>query len=166
MEKPPNMAPTWLPKRSQNGLKIDAKIDQNYDGFRDRFLKDFNGFLAPKWSQVGTKIDQQIDQKSIKIENGDQESHRSASGQSPSGFRCRKKPQKPPNMAPTWLPKRSQNGLKINAKIDQNFDNFRDRFLKDFSGFLAPKWSQVGTKIDQKSMPIAKCDFLKIVLSL
>ena len=58
MEKPPNMAPTWLPKRSQNGLKIDAKIDQNYDGFRDRFLKDFSGFLAPKWSQVGTKIDQ------------------------------------------------------------------------------------------------------------
>ena len=48
MEKPPNMAPTWLPKRSQNGLKIDAKIDQNYDGFRDRFLKDFNGFLAPR----------------------------------------------------------------------------------------------------------------------
>ena len=62
MEKPPNMAPTWLPKRSQNGLKIDAKIDQNFDGFRDRFLKDFSGFLAPKWSQVGTKIDQ----KSIK----------------------------------------------------------------------------------------------------
>ena len=69
--------------------------------------------------------------------------------------------EKPPNMAPTWLPKRSQNGLKIDAKIDQNYDGFRDRFLKDFSGFLAPKWSQVGTKIDQKSMPIAKCDFLK-----
>ena len=168
MEKPPNMAPTWLPKRSQNGLNIDTKIDQNYDGFRDRFLKDFGGFLAPKSIKSRPKNDQKtiqnrskLDQKSIKIENGDQESHRSASGQSPPGFRCRKKPQKPPNMAPTWLPKRSQNGLKINAKIDQNFDNFRDRFLKDFNGFLAPKWSQVGTKIDQKSMPIAKCDFLK-----
>ena len=69
--------------------------------------------------------------------------------------------EKPPNMAPTWLPKRSQNDLKIDAKIHQNYDGFRDRFLKDFSGFLAPKWSQVGTKIDQKSMPIAKCDFLK-----
>ena len=57
MEKPPNMAPTWLPKRSQNGLKIDGKIDQNYDGFGDRFLKDFNWFWAPKWSQVGTNID-------------------------------------------------------------------------------------------------------------
>ena len=168
MEKPPNMAPTWLPKRSQNGLKIDAKIDQNFDGFRDRFLKDFGGFLAPKSIKSRPKNDQKtiqnrskLDQKSIIIENGDQESHRSASGQSPPGFRCRKKPQKPPNMAPAWLPKRSQNGLKINAKIDQNFDNFRDRFLKDFNGFLAPKWSQVGTKIDQKSMPIAKCDFLK-----
>ena len=64
-------------------------------------------------------------------------------------------------MGPTWLPKRRQNGLKTDAKIDQNFDGFRDRFLKDFNGFLAPKWSQVGTKINQKSMPIAKCDFLK-----
>ena len=38
-----------------------AKIDQNYDGFRDRFLKDFSGFLAPKWSQVGTKIGHNTD---------------------------------------------------------------------------------------------------------
>ena len=34
-------------------------------------------------------------------------------------------------------------------------------FWKDFGGFGEAKWSQVGTKIDQKSMPIAKCDFLK-----
>ena len=131
MEKPPNMAPTWLPKRSQNGLKIDAKIDQNYDGFRDRFLKDFGGFLAPKSIKSRQKNYQKtiqnrskLDQKSIKIENGDQESHRSAFPQCPSRFRYRKKPQKPPNMGPTWLPKRSQNGFKINAKIDQYFDGF------------------------------------------
>ena len=62
MEKPPNMAPTWLPKRSQNGLKIDAKIDQNYDGFRDRFLKDFGGFLAP----TSIKSRPKNDQKTIK----------------------------------------------------------------------------------------------------
>ena len=30
-----------------------------------------------------------------------------------------------------------------------------------FGGFWKAKWSQIGTKIDQKSMPIAKCDFLK-----
>ena len=34
-------------------------------------------------------------------------------------------------------------------------------FREDFGGFWKAKWSQVGTKIDQKSMPIAKCDFLK-----
>ena len=58
--------------------------------------------------------------------------------------------EKPPNMAPAWLPKRSQNGLKTNAKINQKFDNFRDRFLKDFSGSLAPKWSQNGSKTGLK----------------
>ena len=26
-----NMAPTWLPKRSQNRLKIEAKNDLNFD---------------------------------------------------------------------------------------------------------------------------------------
>ena len=31
----------------------------------------------------------------------------------------------------------------------------------EFGGFLVPKWSQVGTNIDQKSMPSAKSDFLK-----
>ena len=34
-------------------------------------------------------------------------------------------------------------------------------FWEDFGGFWKAKWSQVDTKIDQKSMPIAKCDFLK-----
>ena len=34
-------------------------------------------------------------------------------------------------------------------------------FWKDFGGFWEAKWNQVGTKIDQKSMPIAKSDFLK-----
>ena len=34
-------------------------------------------------------------------------------------------------------------------------------FWKDFRGFWEAKWNQDGTKIDQKSMPIAKSDFLK-----
>ena len=34
-------------------------------------------------------------------------------------------------------------------------------YRMDFGGFWEAKWSQVGTKIDQKSMPIAKSDFLK-----
>ena len=50
--------------------------------------------------------------------------------------------------------------LKIHAKIDQNFDASWDRFLEGF-GSGEPKWSHVGTQIDQKSMPIAKSDFSK-----
>ena len=34
-------------------------------------------------------------------------------------------------------------------------------FWKDFGRFLEAKWSHVGTKIDQKSMPTSKSDFLK-----
>ena len=35
-------------------------------------------------------------------------------------------------------------------------------FWKDLEGFWKPKWNHVGTQIDQKSMPLAKSDFLKI----
>ena len=34
-------------------------------------------------------------------------------------------------------------------------------FWKDFGGFLEEKWRHVGTKIEQKSMPTSKSDFLK-----
>ena len=34
-------------------------------------------------------------------------------------------------------------------------------FRKDFGGFWEAKWSQVGTKIDQKSMLSSKGAFLK-----
>ena len=34
-------------------------------------------------------------------------------------------------------------------------------FWEDLGGFWEPKWSHVGTKFDEKSMPIAKSDFLK-----
>ena len=51
--------------------------------------------------------------------------------------------------------------LKIDVKIDQKIDAFQDRFLEDFGGFLEEKWRHVGTKIDQKSMPTSKSDFLK-----
>ena len=56
-EKVAKMAPTWLPKWSQNGPKIDAKIDQNFDGFRDRFLEGFWWILGakmePSWGKNG-----------------------------------------------------------------------------------------------------------------
>ena len=37
-------------------------------------------------------------------------------------------------------------------------------FWQDFKGFWEPEWSHVGTEIIQKSMPIAKNDFLNHVL--
>jgi len=54
------MAPTWLPKRSQNREKIEAN-DQNFDASWDRFLVDFCGFGEAKWGQVGIKIASKID---------------------------------------------------------------------------------------------------------
>ena len=36
-----NMAPSWPPKRSQNSLKIDPKIDHFSDAFWNRFLGGF-----------------------------------------------------------------------------------------------------------------------------
>ena len=37
-------------------------------------------------------------------------------------------------------------------------------FWEDFGGFLKEKWRHVGTKIDQKSIPTSKSDFLKKAL--
>ena len=54
------MAPTWLPKRTKNRKKIEAKNDPNLDASWDRFFWDFGGFEEVKWSQVGTKIEPKI----------------------------------------------------------------------------------------------------------
>ena len=51
--------------------------------------------------------------------------------------------------------------LKIDVKIDQKNDAVQDRFLGDFTGFWEGKWRHVGPKIEQKSMPTSKSDFLK-----
>ena len=64
-------------------------------------------------------------------------------------------------MWPTWPQVGLPNREKIDAKIDQKIDAFQDRFLSDFGGFWEGTWKQVGTRIDQKSMPVAKGDFLK-----
>ena len=56
-----NMAPTWLPKRSQIPLKNDYKNYQNIDASWGRIFGDFGGFGEAKWSQVGTKIASKID---------------------------------------------------------------------------------------------------------
>jgi len=53
------LAPKTDPKRSQNRPKIEAKINQFFDGFRDRFLEEFwwifGAKTEPSWSQNGVK---------------------------------------------------------------------------------------------------------------
>ena len=53
------MAPTWSPKWSQNREKIEAKIDQNFDGSWGRIFEGFwwiwEGKMEPSWDQNRTK---------------------------------------------------------------------------------------------------------------
>ena len=56
-----NMAPTWLPKRSPNRLKIEAKINQFLKASWDLIFMGFWWILEGKWSQVGTQMASKID---------------------------------------------------------------------------------------------------------
>ena len=66
---------------------------------------------------------------------------------------------------PTWLQLGSQNGAKMVQKSIKIWIIFwmplGIDFCLIFDRFLLPKWRQVGTKIDQKSMSTSKGDFLK-----
>ena len=68
-------------------------------------------------------------------------------------------------MWPTWVQVGPQNRAKIDKKSMQKsigkLMHLGIDFWKDVGGFLERKWRHVGTQIDQKSMPIAKSDFLK-----
>ena len=61
---------------------------------------------------------------------------------------------------PTWPQLGSQVGAKMEKnsmqKSIKNLMHLGIDFRKNVDGFWEAKWSQVGTKIDQKSMPIAK----------
>ena len=63
-------------------------------------------------------------------------------------------------MWPTWPQLGSQDGVKIEEKSIKKSMSFKIDFWSDFIGFLERKWKLVGTKIDEKSMQIAKSDFL------
>ena len=66
---------------------------------------------------------------------------------------------------PTWLQLGPQDGAKIAQKSIQKpikkTMHLGIDFWKDFGAFLEEKWRHVGTKIEQKSMPTSKSDFLK-----
>ena len=55
-----NMAPTWPPKRSQNQLKIDPKMDQFFSASWNRFLEGFlwilDANMKPSWHPNQSKI--------------------------------------------------------------------------------------------------------------
>ena len=55
-----NMAPTWLPKRSPNRLKIEPKINQFLNASWDLIFIGFCWILEGKWSQVGTQMASKI----------------------------------------------------------------------------------------------------------
>ena len=55
-------------------------------------------------------------------------------------------------------PKTHQQSIKKGAQLGKASWH---RFFMDFGGFLEEKWRHVGTKIEQKSMPTSKSDFLK-----
>ena len=59
LRKVANMAPTWSPKRSQNREKIEAKIDQNFDGSWGRIFEGFwwiwEAKMEPSWHKSGVK---------------------------------------------------------------------------------------------------------------
>ena len=68
-------------------------------------------------------------------------------------------------MWPTWLQLGFQDGAKMEKKAMQksikNLMPLGIDFRKDLEGFWEPKWSHVGTQIDQKSMWFAKSGFSK-----
>ena len=59
-------------------------------------------------------------------------------------------------MWPTWPQLGFQDGAKMEKKSMQksikNLMHLGIDFWKDLEGFWEPKWSHVGTQIDQKSM--------------
>ena len=76
-------------------------------------------------------------------------------------------PRKVANIAPTCPPKRSQNQLKFDTKIDQFFSASWNRFLEGFGWILDAKMKQrLAQNGIKKSMLTSKGDFCKIVLSL
>ena len=61
----------------------------------------------------------------------------------------------------SWLRKSSEPFKKTTRKLFKKATPSKIEFSSDVGGFLKGKRRQVGTIINQKSMPVAKSDFLK-----
>ena len=136
-----NMAPTWVLRWSQNGEKIDAKIDQKFDASWDRFLLGFWSILGGKCVQVGPKMGSQID------------------GNFERRFLIIRAP------AQTGARKIKILGWKLGAKICQKWIKKRSprwdaswhRFFSDFGGFLEPCWEAKSSKHRSKKASKKRC---------
>ena len=106
----------------------------------------------PKWRPKPSKIEPKLGQEGArttkKSKNNIDPTKRGAASHSLPPF-WRK-------MWPTWPQLGSQDGAKMEKKSMQksikNLMHLGIDFWKDLEGFWEPKWSHVGTQIDQKSM--------------
>ena len=126
--------------------------------------------MVPRWSQKppkssqdgprGPKMEPKWRQDGVRMAKN-QKKHQRNNKMGPLNSCPAILAEKVANMAPTWIPKWSQDGQKIDAKIDQKFDASWDRFLGGFwwilEGKMEPSWHQNRSKIDANG----ECDFLK-----
>ena len=101
--------------------------------------------MVPRGGQDGQKTEKEHRPKKIEVST------------------CRRRPflkEKVANMAPSCRPKSTKIDKQIDAKIYQKTNAFQDRFSKRFWWILEWKWKLGGTKFDEKSIQIAKNDFL------
>ena len=120
-EKVANKAPTWLPKWSQDGQKIDSKIDHVFD-------VSWNRFSMGLWWIFGTKMELSWHQ------NGTQNRYCSES-------------EKPKHNLARYV-RFAFGGWKLGLKIDQTSIKKRPhhgkaswhRMFIDFGAFWTPSW--------------------------
>ena len=118
------MAPSWLPKSSQNRRNIDAKIDRKIDASWDRFLEGFGWVFGGKmeacWHQHRAKIDPNFEERFFE---------KTLFSWGKQWF---------------WRFRGSKLGVEIDAKSikkwSQDGKASWHRFLMDFGGFLEASW--------------------------
>ena len=126
-EKVANMGPTWVPRWSPNGEKLDAKIDQKLGASWDWFLRGFGRIL-------GAKMEPCWHQNWIKIRSYDENAAKPKMFIKPMEF--------------SWF--LGFRGSKLGAKIDeksikkggQHGKASWHRFLIDFGGFWEASWGR------------------------
>ena len=120
--------------------------------------------MDPNWSQNGQKIDPRRHPKNDLSQEASRRLH-TAFGLGILGRLGGVLGRLGREKWPTWLQLGSQNGAKMVQKSIKIWIIFwmplGIDFLLIFDQFFAPKWRQIETKIDQKSMSTSRGDFLQ-----